>query len=97
MLRHLAAETGPQGVRVLGLWTAGVPETFELEHDTNATRRAVGLSGEQIEAMIGPRTMLGRAPRLGQVAQSIAFLASDCAAGITATTLNVTCGLVPGP
>ncbi len=97
MLRYLAAETGPQGVRVLGVWTAGVPETFELEHDTNPTRRAIGLSGDQIEAMIGPRTMLGRAPRLDQVAQSIAFLASDRAAGITATTLNVTCGLVPGP
>jgi NAD(P)-dependent dehydrogenase (short-subunit alcohol dehydrogenase family) len=97
MLRYLAAETGPRGVRVLGLWTAGVPETFELEHDTNPARRAIGLSGEQIEAIIGPRTMLGRAPRLAQVAQSIAFLASDRAAGITATTLNVTCGLVPGP
>jgi NAD(P)-dependent dehydrogenase (short-subunit alcohol dehydrogenase family) len=97
MLRYLAAETGPQGVRVLGLWTAGVPETFELEHDTNETRRALGLSGEQIEAMIGPRTMLGRAPRLDQVAQTMAFLASERAAGITATTLNVTCGLVAGP
>ena len=41
--------------------------------------------------------MLGRAPRLDQVAQSIAFLASDRAAAITGTTLNVTCGLVPGP
>lgn len=97
MLRYLAAETGSSGVRVLGLWTAGVPETFEREHDTNEARRALGLTGEQIEAMIGPRTMLGRAPRLDQVAQSIAFLASDHAAGITATTLNVTCGLVPGP
>jgi NAD(P)-dependent dehydrogenase (short-subunit alcohol dehydrogenase family) len=97
MLRYLAAEAGPQGVRVLGLWTAGVPETFDLPHDTNPTRRATGLDGEQIEAIIGPRTMLRRAPRLAQVAQSIAFLASDRAAGITATTLNVTCGLVPGP
>ena len=97
MLRSLAAETGPQGVRVLGVWTAGVPETFDLEHDTNPARRAIGLSGEQIEAMIGPRTMLGRAPHLDQVAQSIAFLASDRAGAITGTTLNVTCGLVPGP
>jgi enoyl-[acyl-carrier-protein] reductase (NADH) len=84
-------------VRVLGLWTAGVPETFELAHDTNETRRAIGITAEQIEAMIGPRTMLGHAPRLAQVAQSIAFLASDRASGITGTTLNVTCGLVPGP
>jgi NAD(P)-dependent dehydrogenase (short-subunit alcohol dehydrogenase family) len=97
MLRYLAAETGPQGVRVLTVWTAGVPETFDLEHDTNQARLALGLSGEQIEGMIAPRTMLGRAPRLADVAQSIAFLASDRAAGITATTLNVTCGLVAGP
>jgi NAD(P)-dependent dehydrogenase (short-subunit alcohol dehydrogenase family) len=97
LLRYLAAETGPQGVRVLGLWTAGVPETFDLEHDTNPARRATGLTGEQIEGFIGHRTMLGRAPRLEQVAQSMAFLASDRAAGITGTILNVTCGLVPGP
>jgi NAD(P)-dependent dehydrogenase (short-subunit alcohol dehydrogenase family) len=97
MLRYHAAETGHQGVRVLGVWTAGVPETFDLERDTNPSRRALGLTGEQIEAMLGPRTMLGRAPHLDQVAQSIAFLASDRAAAITGTTLNVTCGLVPGP
>ncbi len=97
LLRYLAVEAGPQGVRVLGVWTAGVPETFALGHDTNEARRAMGITPEQIEAMIGPRTMLGRAPRLAQVVQSIAFLASDRAAGITGTTLNVTCGLVPGP
>jgi NAD(P)-dependent dehydrogenase (short-subunit alcohol dehydrogenase family) len=97
MLRHLAAETGPQGVRVLTAWTAGVPETFDLEHDTNEARLALGITGEQIEGMLGPRTMLGRAPRLAQVAQSIAFLASDRAGAITATTLNITCGLVAGP
>jgi NAD(P)-dependent dehydrogenase (short-subunit alcohol dehydrogenase family) len=30
-IRNLAAEVGPHGVRVLGLWTAGVPETFSKE------------------------------------------------------------------
>ncbi len=40
--------------------------------------------------------MLGHAPKLAQVAQAAAFLASDRAAGITGTILNVTCGLVPG-
>jgi NAD(P)-dependent dehydrogenase (short-subunit alcohol dehydrogenase family) len=96
LVRYLAAELGPQGVRVLGLWTAGVPETFALEHDTNPARRATGLNAEQIEALIAPRTMLQRSPRLAQVADAAAFLASDKAAGITGTVLNVTCGLVPG-
>jgi NAD(P)-dependent dehydrogenase (short-subunit alcohol dehydrogenase family) len=97
-LRSLAAEVGPHGVRAVGLWTAGVPETFApRESDTNVTRRASGLGPEDIERMIGPMTMLRTAPRLAQVADAAAFLASDGAAGITGTIVNVTCGLVPGP
>jgi NAD(P)-dependent dehydrogenase (short-subunit alcohol dehydrogenase family) len=30
-VRNLAAEIGPRGVRVLGIWTAGLPETFSQE------------------------------------------------------------------
>ena len=95
-LRYLAAEVGPHGVRVNGLWTAGVPETFGLEDDTNVSRRGTGMGSEDIERILGPMTMLGHAPRLDQVADAAAFLASDRASGITGTIANVTCGLVPG-
>ena len=95
-LRSLAAEAGPSGVRVVGLWTAGVPETFGLEDDPNSTRMQTDLTPEQIEGIIGSMTMLGRAPALQQVADTAAFLASDRAAGITGTIVNVTCGLVVG-
>ena len=95
-LRSLAAEAGKDGVRVVGLWTAGVPETFGLEDDASSTRMATGLTPEQIDAMIGPMTMLGHAPRLQQVADAAAFLASDRAGAITGTIVNVTCGLVVG-
>lgn len=95
-LRYLAKETGPRGVRVVCMWTAGVPQTFGLPDDTNATRRASGMGPDDIGRMLGPMTMLGRAPSLGQVADTAAFLASDRAAGITGTHVNVTCGLVPG-
>ena len=30
-VRNLAAEVGPQGVRVLGIWTAGISETLSPE------------------------------------------------------------------
>ncbi|MCW3065960.1 MAG: hypothetical protein JWN32_3132 [Solirubrobacterales bacterium] len=94
-LRNLAAEVGSFGVRVAGLWTAGVPETFDLgDEDTNVSRKRTGMTGEDIDRVLGPMTMLKRAPRLAQVADSAAFLASDRAAGITGTILNVTCGLV---
>jgi NAD(P)-dependent dehydrogenase (short-subunit alcohol dehydrogenase family) len=95
-LRSLAAEAGPSGVRVVGLWTAGVPETFGLEDDANSTRVATGMTPEQIEQLIGPMTMLGHAPRLQDVADTAAFLASDRAGSITGTIVNVTCGMVVG-
>jgi NAD(P)-dependent dehydrogenase (short-subunit alcohol dehydrogenase family) len=92
-MRNLAAEVGPRGVRVVGLYTAGVPETFGLEHDSNPNRPSA-MSPEDIERIMGPMTMLKHAPRLQEVADAAAFLASDRAAGITATITNVTCGLV---
>jgi NAD(P)-dependent dehydrogenase (short-subunit alcohol dehydrogenase family) len=95
-LRSLAAEVGKDGVRVVGLWTAGVPETFGLEQDAGSTRMATDLQPEDIERMLGPMTMLGHPPRLRQVAETAAFLASDRAGAITGTIVNVTCGLVVG-
>ena len=96
-LRYLAAETGPRGVRVVGLWAAGIPETFGLYDDTNPAREAAGMRGADIERMLAPMTMLKRVQRLNEVADTAAFLASDRAAAITGTVTNVTCGLVPGP
>jgi NAD(P)-dependent dehydrogenase (short-subunit alcohol dehydrogenase family) len=94
-LRYLAAEVGPQGVRVAGLWTAGVPETL-----TKEKLAAVGGENvpdpETVDRMIAQATMLRRTPRLAQVAETAAFLASDRAAAITGSITNVTCGLVPG-
>jgi len=49
---------------------------------------------EVLERMLAEATMLRRAPRLTQVAEVAAFLASDRAAAMTGTIANVTCGLV---
>lgn len=92
-VRNFAAEVGPRGVRVLGLWTAGVPETFGLDGDTNPNRPGA-MTPADIERIMGPMTMLKHAPRLQEVADAAAFLASDRASGMTATIANVTCGLV---
>ena len=97
-MRCLAAELGPQGVRVVGLWTAGVPETL------SPAKIAAVNSGMQMDEAgiqriiegIAGMTMLRRAPGLVPVAETAAFLASDRAAAITGTITNVTCGLVPG-
>jgi len=92
-MRYLAAEVGPHGVRVCGIWTAGVAETLSDEKIA-----AVGGDGaptaRTVEEMIAGMAALRRAPRLADVAETAVFLASDRAAGITGTMVNVTGGLV---
>ncbi len=92
-MRYLAAEVGPHGVRVCGIWTAGVAETLSKEKLT-----AVGGKNapepRTAEEMIAGMAALRRTPRLADVAEVATFLASDRAAGMTGTMANVTCGLV---
>lgn len=92
-LRCLAAEVGPAGVRVVGIHTAGVVETLDVE-----SIRAVNpnVDAETVVAGIAQMTMLKRAPRLAQLVGTATFLASDAAAGITGTIVNTSCGLIPG-
>lgn len=92
-MRYLAAELGPRGVRVCGIWVAGVVETLSREkltrvggEDTSAPRT--------VEEMIAGMAALRRAPRLSDVTDLAAFLASDRATGVTGTMVNATCGLV---
>ncbi|MFC6021236.1 SDR family NAD(P)-dependent oxidoreductase [Plantactinospora solaniradicis] len=89
-IRNLAMEVGPHGVRALGLWTAGIPETLTVEKlsAVNSNLDESALAG--ILAGLDQARMTRRSPRLAEVAETIAFLASDRAAGITGTFVNVT-------
>lgn len=92
-VRNLAAEIGPQGVRVVGIWTAGLPETFSKEklaavdsrfEDEAAFRGLI----ENLDRM----RLTRRSPRLAEVAATAAFLASEKAGAITGTFVNATSG-----
>lgn len=90
-MRYLAAEVGPNGVRVCGIWTAGVAETL------SADKVAEVNPNTEVDAaleMIAGISALRRTPRLSDVVEVAAFLASDRAAGITGSMTNVTAGLV---
>jgi enoyl-[acyl-carrier-protein] reductase (NADH) len=92
-MRYLAAEVGPQGVRVCGIWTAGVAETLTDERIAEVAGEGSPSAQAALE-MIASMAALRRAPRLADVAEVAAFLASDRAAGMTGTMANVTSGLV---
>jgi NAD(P)-dependent dehydrogenase (short-subunit alcohol dehydrogenase family) len=92
-MRYLAAEVGPYGVRVCGIWTAGVADTLTKEKLTAVGGENVP-DPQVVENMIAGMAALRRAPRLVDVAEVAAFLASDRASGMTSEMANVTCGLV---
>jgi NAD(P)-dependent dehydrogenase (short-subunit alcohol dehydrogenase family) len=95
MFRYLAAELGPNGVRVAGIHTAAVRETLTREKIA-AVNGDSAVDPEAVIAGIASMTMLRRAPGVQQIADTAAFLASDRAGAITSGIVNATCGLVPG-
>lgn len=94
LVRNLAVELGPRGVRAVGLWAAGVPETFTVEK-LSAVNPAIDAGAVQgiIDNLAGMR-MTRRNPTLDEVAATAVFLASDLAGGITGTFVNVTGGMI---
>lgn len=94
-IRNLAAEVGPHGVRVLGIWTAGVADTLSREKiaAVNNSMQMDEAAFQGLLAQLDAMRMLRRSPNVAQVADVAAFLASDQAAAITATFVNVTSGI----
>ncbi|WP_458243795.1 SDR family NAD(P)-dependent oxidoreductase [Streptomyces sp. MAI_2237] len=94
LVRNLAIELGPRGVRAVGMWAAGVPETFTVEK-LSAVNPAIDAAAVQgiVEGLAKMR-MTRRNPTLAEVAATAVFLASDHAAGLTGTFVNVTGGMV---
>ncbi|MGW3349648.1 SDR family NAD(P)-dependent oxidoreductase [Nonomuraea rubra] len=78
LCRQLAAELGPHGIRVCWLLSPGSPDPSEPP-------------GDDPEANV---TLLHRRPRLEDVANAAAFVASGRAATMTATEVNLTGGAV---
>src|SRR5215210_1037448 len=97
-IRNLAAEVGPHGVRVVGIWTAGLPETLSREQLAVVNSNLVDMDDAAFQGLLDSldqMRMTRRSPRLAEVAAVAAFLASERAGAITGTFVNVTSGMFP--
>jgi 3-oxoacyl-[acyl-carrier protein] reductase len=93
--RQWACELGPQGIRVVWLRTAGLPEAIPDTGDAVSdlgTGFGEGMTREEIIAGMREQTMLERLPTLAELGNVAAFMASDQASAMTATLANITCG-----
>lgn len=93
LVRNLALEAGPSGVRVVGIWTAGIPETMTREKLAATGMDLDDAARDGLFEQLAKMRMLRRNPTLGQIAATAAFLASDAAGAITATFVNATAGI----
>jgi NAD(P)-dependent dehydrogenase (short-subunit alcohol dehydrogenase family) len=94
-IRNLAVEVGSHGVRVLGLWVAGIPETLSPERlaAVNSSLQLDDAAFQGILDHLASMRLLRRSPGLEEVADAAAFLASD-RTSITGTFVNAT-GMFP--
>ncbi|MEV4003447.1 SDR family oxidoreductase [Actinomadura sp. NPDC049753] len=81
MRRQWACELGPHSVRVLSMRTGGIPESMPNIPDM-----------EPIKQQMVDATLLKRAATLTDVGRVAAFLASDHAASLTSTQVNISAG-----
>jgi NAD(P)-dependent dehydrogenase (short-subunit alcohol dehydrogenase family) len=94
--RNLAAEVGPNGVRVACILSTGSPDVPDVQDAIRRHAAALGKSAEELQAEYSQQAVLKRMTMTQDVADVAAFLASDRARSITATAINATCGLIAG-
>jgi NAD(P)-dependent dehydrogenase (short-subunit alcohol dehydrogenase family) len=88
--RQLAAELGPQGIRVAWLLSPGSPGFNDHDHEQDTSTH-----DPSDEAALGTEGLLrNHQPTYEEVAAIAVFLASDSARTMTATEINLTGGAV---
>jgi NAD(P)-dependent dehydrogenase (short-subunit alcohol dehydrogenase family) len=90
--RHLSAELAPHGIRVVGLRPQAMLETRTIKNAFEPRAKATGMTWEQWQQLLAARTHGRRLMTLDEMANAAAFVASDCASGMTGTTVNLTMG-----
>jgi enoyl-[acyl-carrier-protein] reductase (NADH) len=91
-LRQLAVENGPRKVRVCWVRSPGSPDSPGVREAWQLYGQQKGMSFEEVHKEFSKDTPLRRITPLAEVANAAVLLASDLAAGMTATMANATGG-----
>lgn len=93
--RALAGELGPAGVRVVCVRPHAMSDALETSYTREMFGRIADASGTDFDEWMGGlagMTLLGRLPVLDEVAEYLAFAASDRAGSMTGVISNLTAG-----
>lgn len=93
--RALAGELGPDGVRVVCVRPHAISDALETSYTREMFGRIAQASGLGVDEWIrglAATTLLGRLPALDEVAEYLAFAASDRAASMTGVIANLSAG-----
>lgn len=94
--KALASELGPKNIRALCVRSHAIADAVQagsyVRDVFEPKAQAMGVTVEEWLGGAAQSTMLKRLPTLAEVAEVIAFLASDSAAAMTATVINMTAG-----
>ncbi len=94
LLRCLAVDLGPAGVRVVGIRSGAMVETRTIQQSLENAVRRLSMPKEQIVSMFEQRSLLKRLPTVADTARLAAFLASDGARALTGAIVNASSGTV---
>jgi NAD(P)-dependent dehydrogenase (short-subunit alcohol dehydrogenase family) len=94
LMRCLAADLSPSGVRVLGIRTGAMLETRTIQQGIENVVNTMGVSKAQVISQFEQATLLRRLSTAADTARVAAFLASDGARTITGALVNASSGRI---
>src|SRR5262245_15029637 len=94
LTRSLAQDVSPQGVRVVCVRTAAMPETRTIRETGEIPSAAMRVPADEVFGMLANATLLRASPTIADTARAAAFAASDHARMMTGTVLNSSAGAV---
>jgi 3-oxoacyl-[acyl-carrier protein] reductase len=94
LLRCLATDLGPAGVRVAGIRSGPMAETRTIQQGIERVVNTRGVSKAQVVSQFEQATLLKRLSTAADTARVAAFLASDGARTITGALVNASSGRI---